>query len=145
MRVAVGADHAGYELKELLKGRLAAGGHEVADLGTFSTDSTDYPDWAAKVAASVAEKRAERGLLVCGTGTGMAIAANRRPGARAVSTSDLFAVELARRHNDANILALGARIVAPALAEALLEKFLSTPFEGGRHERRVRKLDGDAS
>jgi ribose 5-phosphate isomerase B len=144
MRVAVGADHAGFELKESLKSRLAEAGHEVDDLGTFGRDSTDYPDWAAKVAAAVAEHRAERGLLVCGTGVGMAMAANRRRGVRAVATSDLFTLKLARQHNDANVLALGARIVAPPLAADLLDLFLATPFEGGRHQPRVAKLDGAA-
>ena len=141
MRVAIGADHAGFELKELLKSRLVAGGHEVDDLGTFGTASTDYPDWAAKVAAAVATRSAERGLLVCGSGVGMAIAANRQRGVRAVPANDLFTVELARRHNDANVLALGARIVAAPLAEEILNRFLATPFDGGRHRPRVDKLD----
>ena len=144
MRVAVGADHAGFDLKELLKSRLATAGHEVADLGTHDTESTDYPDWAAKVAAAVADGRAERGLLVCGTGVGMAIAANRRRGVRAVATNDPFTAQLARRHNDANVLALGARIVAAPLAEELLRLFLETPFEGGRHQPRVSKLDSNS-
>jgi ribose 5-phosphate isomerase B len=141
MRLALGADHAGFELKEKLKSHLLAAGHEVDDLGTFGRESTDYPDWAAKVAAAVAEKRAERGLLVCGTGVGMAMAANRRRGVRAVATSDAFTVKLARGHNDANVLALGARIVASPLAEEILDLFLATPFEGGRHQPRVEKLD----
>lgn len=141
MRIAVGADHAGFELKERLARHLAAAGHEVADLGTFGTDSTDYPDWATKVARAVAAGAAERGLLVCGSGIGMAIAANRHRGVRAVATSDLYSAELSRRHNDANVLALGARIVAGPLAEALVELFLATPFEGGRHAGRVGKLD----
>ena len=144
MRVAVGADHAGFDLKELLKSRLATAGHEVADLGTHGTESTDYPDWAAKVADAIADGRAERGLLVCGTGVGMAIAANRHRGVRAVATNDPFTAQLARRHNDANVLALGARIVAAPLAEELLRLFLETPFEGGRHQPRVAKLDSNS-
>jgi ribose 5-phosphate isomerase B len=141
MHLALGADHAGFELKETLKSHLVAAGHEVDDLGTFDRESTDYPDWASKVAAAVAERRAERGLLVCGTGVGMAMAANRRPGVRAVATNDSFTVKLARGHNDANVLALGARLVAPALAVELLDLFLATPFEGGRHQPRVGKMD----
>lgn len=141
MRVAIGADHAGFELKESLKRRLVASGHEVDDLGTHDAASTDYPDWAAKVARAVAARDAERGLLVCGSGVGMAIAANRHRGVRAVATGDLYTVQLARRHNDANVLALGARIVALPLAEELLDLFLATPFEGGRHQPRVAKLD----
>jgi ribose 5-phosphate isomerase B len=141
MRVAVGADHAGFELKERLKERLADRGYEVLDCGTGSLESTDYPDWGAAVARKVHEGEAQRGLLVCGTGIGMAIAANRHRGVRAAACADLFSAKLARAHNDANILALGARIVAPALAEAILDLFLETPFEGGRHQRRVTKLD----
>ncbi len=146
MRIALGADHAGFDLKEELKGRLAAAGHEVTDLGTADRASTDYPDWAMRVAGAVAAGRAERGLLVCGTGVGMAIAANRHRGVRAVATSDLATAELARGHNDVNVLALGARLVAPALALRLVQIFLETPFEGGRHVDRVAKLDstGDA-
>lgn len=141
MRIAVGADHAGLELKRHLVGVLIAAGHDVDDLGTSNSESTDYPDWAARVAESVASRTAERGLLVCGTGVGMAIAANRRRGVRAANCNDLFTARLARAHNDANVLTLGARIVAPALAEAVLEVFLATLFEGGRHQRRVDLLD----
>jgi ribose 5-phosphate isomerase B len=141
MRIALGADHAGFDLKQHLSAVLRELGHEVEDLGTFDRQSTDYPDWAARVAARVADGAADRGLLVCGTGIGMAIAANRRHGVRAAPCNDLFTIQLARAHNDANVLALGARIVAPALAEAILARFLETPFEGGRHSRRVDKLD----
>jgi ribose 5-phosphate isomerase B len=141
VRIAVGADHAGFALKERLRSRLVELGHEVADLGTHSEESTDYPDWAARVAAALVGGAAERGLLVCGTGVGMAIAANRRRGVRAVAASDLYTVRLAREHNDVNLLALGARIVAPALAESILDVFLDTSFARGRHERRVAKLD----
>jgi ribose 5-phosphate isomerase B len=141
MRFAIGADHAGFELKQALGRVLTDAGHEVDDLGTFDTESTDYPDWAAKVAIAVASGAAERGLLVCGTGVGMAMAANRHKGVRAVAANDLFSIGLAREHNDANVLTLGARIVALPLAEALLARFLETPFAGGRHARRVAKLD----
>jgi len=142
MRIALGADHAGFELKQHLKERLAERGLEVFDCGTHGTASTDYPDWAAAVAARVAAGAADRGLLVCGSGVGMAIGANRFRRVRAVAASDLYTARLARAHNDANVLALGARIVAPALAEAILDVFLTTPFDGGRHVRRVEKLDG---
>jgi len=143
MRIAVGADHAGYELKARLAARLEAGGHRVIDCGTESTQSVDYPDFASAVAARVAGGEAERGLLVCGSGVGMAIGANRHRGVRAVAANDLYTARLARQHNDANVLALGARIVAPALAEEILDLFLATSFEGGRHVRRVEKLDGE--
>lgn len=142
MRIAVGADHAGFELKQRLAARLAAAGHAVHDLGTMSEESVDYPDYAAAVAAEVAAGRAERGLLVCGSGVGMAIGANRVRGVRAVAANDLETARLARAHNDANVLALGARLVAPALAEEILDTFLAAPFDGGRHQRRVGKLDG---
>ncbi|MFN7942482.1 MAG: ribose 5-phosphate isomerase B [Thermoanaerobaculia bacterium] len=142
MRVALGADHAGFELKQRLARVLTEAGHEVVDLGTDSAASVDYPDFAAAVAHAVAGGRAERGVLVCGTGVGMAIGANRVPGVRAVAADGLYVARLARAHNDANVLALGARVVAPEHAEAILAAFFSTPFEGGRHQRRVAKLDG---
>jgi ribose 5-phosphate isomerase B len=145
MRIAVGADHAGFELKERLRERLAAAGHEVEDCGTDSRASTDYPDYASRVAEAVAGGSAERGLLVCGSGVGMAIGANRHRGVRAVNCIEPYTVRLARAHNDANVLALGARVVAPQLAEEILDVFLTAPFEGGRHELRVAKLDGSGS
>jgi ribose 5-phosphate isomerase B len=143
MRIAIGADHAGFNLKDHLRARLAEAGHELVDCGTHSADSVDYPDYAALVARAVAGGSAERGILVCGSGIGMAIAANRFAGVRAAACVDLYSAELSRRHNDANVLALGSRIVAAPLAEAIAERFLATPFEGGRHARRVAKLDGD--
>jgi len=143
MRIAIAADHAGFPLKQELRERLAADGHEVSDFGTQNTESTDYPDYATLVAREVAAGRADRGVLVCSTGIGMAIAANKVAGVRAAPVTDLDTARLSREHNDANVLALGARIVAPPLAEAILAVFLDTPFEGGRHERRVAKLDGD--
>jgi len=141
MRIALGADHAGYDLKQHLVTVLRDGGHEVDDLGTASRESTDYPDWAARVAEAVATGRAERGVLVCGSGVGMAIVANRRRGVRAVAAVELMSARLARAHNDANVLALGARLTAAPHAEAILSEFLATPFEGGRHVRRVEKMD----
>ena len=143
MRIAFGADHAGFELKEKLKAHASSRGHEVLDLGTRSTDSVDYPDFGRAVGEAVAAGRADRGVAVCGTGIGIAIAANRVPGIRAGVPNDLFATRLMREHNDANIIAFGARLVAPPLAEAMLDLFLETPFAGGRHERRVKKLNGE--
>lgn len=143
MRIAIGADHAGYILKDHLRARLAAAGHELRDMGAHSGDSVDYPDFAADVARAVASGEADRGILVCGSGIGMAIAANRHRGVRAAACADLYSASLCRQHNDANVLALGSRIVAPPLAEAIVDVFLATPFEGGRHQRRVAKLDGD--
>lgn len=141
MRIAFGADHAGYELKEVLARRAAELGHEVLDLGTASTASVDYPDFGFAVGSAVASGQADRGVVVCGTGIGIAIAANRVRGARAGVATDLFSAQLMREHNDASILALGARITAVPLAMAILETFLITPFAGGRHQRRVDKLD----
>ena len=138
--IALGADHAGYELKEALKGWLINHGLHVLDLGTHSTESVDYPDYAALVGESVAEQKVERGLLVCGTGIGMAIAANKVPGVRAALCGDLYTARMSREHNDANVLAMGGRIVAEGLATEILELWLATPFEGGRHERRVAQI-----
>jgi len=140
MKVAIGSDHAGFGLKERLRQTLVGLGHEVTDVGTDSTTSTDYPLFAAKVARAVSDGAVERGVLVCGTGIGMAIAANRMPKVRAAACVDLFSVRLARGHNDANVLALGARVVGPEHAEALLQEFLATAFEGGRHQRRIDQL-----
>ena len=143
MRIAFGADHAGFELKEKLKAHASSRGHDVLDLGTHTADSVDYPDFGRAVGEAVAAGRADRGVAVCGTGIGIAIAANRVPGIRAGVPNDLFATRLMREHNDANIIAFGARLVAPPLAEAMLDLFLETPFAGGRHERRVKKLNGE--
>lgn len=140
MRIACGADHAGVGLKQHLVRHLEEAGHEVIDFGTNSEASCDYPDFAHAVAAAIEAGQADRGLLVCGTGIGMAITANRHAGVRAVVGSDLFSLSLARAHNDVNCLTLGARIVAPAYAEALLGSFLAEPFEGGRHARRIDKM-----
>jgi ribose 5-phosphate isomerase B len=142
MKIAVGADHAGFELKERLKAHLEKKGHQVLDLGTRSTDSVDYPLFGFAVGEAVASGRAERGVLACGTGIGIAMSANKVPGIRAGTPSDLFATHLMRQHNDANVIAFGARQVAGPLAEAMLDVFLETPFEGGgRHERRVKMVD----
>jgi ribose 5-phosphate isomerase B len=140
VRIAIGADHAGYHLKETIKSRLLDAGFAVEDLGTDQDRSVDYPDFAAVVADRVAGGACERGILVCGTGIGMAMAANKVHGVRAAPAGDLESARLSREHNDANILTLGARITPPPLALAIVRLFLETPFAGGRHQRRVDKI-----
>jgi len=142
MRIALGADHAGFELKERLKGVLEARGTPFTDLGTSSTLPVDYPDYARKVALPVSQGHAERGILICGSGQGMAMTANRYPGVRAAVPFDEATARLSREHNDANVLALGGRTLDPAMAERILVAWLETPFEGGRHSRRLEKIDG---
>jgi len=140
MKVALGADHAGFALKDALKRTLDALGVEHHDFGTSSGESVDYPDFARAVAEGVATGRFDRGILVCGTGVGMAIAANKVPGIRAAVVSDEETARLSREHNDANVLTLGARVMSPDRAHAIVGTFLGTPFEGGRHGRRVDKI-----
>jgi ribose 5-phosphate isomerase B len=138
--VAIAADHGGYELKRLLVPELGELGWRALDLGTHGTDPVDYPDLAAAVVAAVTRDEAARGVLICGTGIGMSIAANRHPAIRAALCHDGLAARLARQHNDANVLVLGGRIIGPEQAKECLRQFLATAFEGGRHARRVRKL-----
>lgn len=140
MKWIVGADHAGVELKRHLVDALRRLGDEVEDLGTHSGDSVDYPDYAVEVARRVAAGEG-RGLLVCGTGNGMAMAANKVAGVRAAVVTDPFTAEATRAHNDANVIAIGARVVAAGAAEEALRVFRDTRFEGGRHARRVTKVD----
>lgn len=140
MTIAVGADHAGLALKDQLVEALRSAGHEVIDEGTHSAESTDYPDYAAAVGRAVAGGAAERGILVCSTGVGMSIAANKIPGVRAALAVNPEEVQLTRRHNDANVLAIGARYMDEPAAAELVNLFLETPFEGGRHQRRVDKI-----
>jgi ribose 5-phosphate isomerase B len=140
VKVAIGADHAGFELKEALKRVLDERGVAYVDAGTSDATSVDYPDYAAEVAHAVAAGRAERGILICGSGVGMAIAANKVPGIRASVICDVEAAALAREHNDLNVLTLGGRRTSPADAARIVAAFLDTPFGGGRHERRVRKI-----
>jgi ribose 5-phosphate isomerase B len=140
MKIAIGADHAGYRLKE----HLIAHGlseHQVVDVGTHSEESTDYPIYAFKVARLVASGEADLGVLICGTGIGMSMAASRVPGARPALCTNQFMAQLARAHNNANILCLGGRVVGPGLALAILEAFLTSRFAGGRHQRRVRMVE----
>lgn len=141
-RIAIGSDHAGFKLKEELEAALIAKGHDVRDLGTHDEESTDYPDYAHPVARAVAGGDAELAVLVCGTGVGMSMAANRHPGVRAAVVSEPFSARMARAHNDANVLCIGARVVGSGLALEVVEAFLETSFEGGRHARRVEKVDG---
>ncbi|TXL76794.1 ribose 5-phosphate isomerase B [Vineibacter terrae] len=138
--IALASDHAGFDLKEHLKRELQAAGHVILDLGTSSTDSVDYPDFGTALAGAIRDGRAGRGVLVCGTGIGISIAANREPAVRAAVVHDVTSARLARQHNDANVIALGARLVGPEVAKDCLRAFLETPFEGGRHAARVAKL-----
>jgi len=140
MKLAIGADHAGFALKEKLRQRLAAEGHEVIDFGATSPESCDYPDFAQPVARDVAQGRSDRGILVCSTGIGMAMAANKIAGVRAAPAESEDEVRLTREHNDANVLTLGARYVDLDRALELIHVFLETEFAGGRHARRVAKI-----
>jgi ribose 5-phosphate isomerase B len=141
VRIAIGADHAGYGLKEDLKGYLKELGHEVEDLGTHSEEPVDYPPICAQVARAVREDRADRGIVLGGSGQGEQISANKVRGVRAALCNDLFTARLSREHNDANVLSMGARIVAPPLAREILGTWLQTGFEGGRHERRITLIE----
>ena len=140
MKVALGSDHAGYDLKEKVKGFLNGMGIEVLDVGTLSTDSVDYPDFAQKVAVQVRDGKADRGILTCGTGVGVCIAANKVRGIRAALASDPEIVRLSRQHNDANILCLAGRFTETTKAQELVKIWLDTEFEGGRHQRRLEKI-----
>lgn len=140
MRIALGADHAGVALKDQVKQRLDELGIGYTDFGTTSTDSVDYPDFAVRVAHEVASGAYDRGILVCGTGIGMAIAANKVAGIRAAPVVDESSARLSRAHNDVNVLALGARVTSPEVADRIITLFLETPFDGGRHQRRLDKI-----
>jgi ribose 5-phosphate isomerase B len=140
MRVAIGADHAGYPLKQHLTGTLKRLGHDVEDFGTDSEESVDYPAICAAVGRAVVAGDADRGIVLGGSGQGEQMAANKVRGVRAALCNDLFTARLSREHNDANVLSMGGRIVAPGLADEILELWLSTPFEGGRHQRRVEQI-----
>ncbi|OPY02915.1 MAG: putative sugar phosphate isomerase YwlF [Syntrophorhabdus sp. PtaB.Bin047] len=141
MKIAVGSDHAGFELKEYIKEILPAGEYQVTDVGTHSPESVDYPDFGFDVARRVAAGEADRGILVCGTGIGMSIAANKVKGIRAALVNDLYTAAQSRRHNDANVLVLAGRIIGKGLAEEIVKTWLSTEFEGGRHLGRLRKIE----
>lgn len=141
MKIAVGSDHAGLHAKKKIIEVIEELGHEVDDVGTHTEASCDYPDFATAVAERVSQKDADLGVLCCGTGIGMAMTANRVPGVRAAVCHNNFTTELARRHNDANVLCMGGRVLDEATFAALVRLFLRTPFEGGRHNRRVKKIN----
>jgi ribose 5-phosphate isomerase B len=140
MRVSMGSDHAGYRLKEELKAFLREEGHEVLDFGTDSEETVDYPDFCAAAARAVIDGRADRGIVLGGSGQGEQLAANKVRGTRAALCNDLHLAELSRRHNDANVLAMGGRIVATELAKEIVKLWLDTPFEGGRHVKRLEQV-----
>ncbi len=144
-KIVVASDHAGFPLKEKVKAHLQARGLEVEDLGTHSLDSVDYPDFAHRLAEEIVSGRFARGVLVCGTGIGVSIAANRHPGVRAALAWNEETARLSRQHNDANVLALGNRTLDHELALRVLDAWLDTPFEGGRHARRVTRIEVDPS
>lgn len=141
MRIAIGADHGGYELKELIKKMIIEElGYEVVDFGVDSPTSVDYPDFAIPVAEKVADGEFDRGILICGTGIGMSIAANKVRGIRAALVHDLYSAKATREHNDSNVLTMGGRIIGPEVAREIVRIWLTTPFTGGRHTRRLEKI-----
>ncbi len=140
MKIAIGTDHAGYDFKEAMQAYLKSKGHDVQDLGTYDKESVDYPDYAERVGKVVVEGQAPFGILVCGAGIGMSIAANKIHGVRAGLCHDLYTARMARSHNDANIIVLPARLIALTIAYEMVDLFLATPFEGGRHAGRVEKI-----
>jgi ribose 5-phosphate isomerase B len=141
MRIAIGADHAGYTAKGEVMGWLRDWGHEVDDVGTHGPEPVDYPAYAARVATRVAARRDDLGILVCGSGIGVCIAANKVPGIRAAYATDTYSAKMARAHNDANVLCLGARVTGPELMKELVSAFLASSFEGGRHQRRIEQIE----
>ena len=140
MKLVIGSDHGGIHLKEVLKQHLAERGIEVTDAGTYTEESCDYPDIAVKVCREITDGKAERGILVCGTGIGMSMAANKVKGIRAALCGDVFSATMSREHNNANVICLGERVLGPGLALSILDAWLDTEFAGGRHERRVNKI-----
>ena len=140
MKIVVGSDHGGIHLKEVLKQHLTERGIEVDDAGTYTEESCDYPDIAVKVCREITEGKADRGVLVCGTGIGMSMAANKVDGIRAALCGDVFSATMSREHNDANVICLGERVLGPGLAVCILDAWLDTKFAGGRHARRVNKI-----
>ena len=140
MRIAIASDHRGYHLKEKLTSILRTKGHDVVDEGTSATEAVDYPDFAALVARKVSNQSVERGILICGSGIGMAVTANKFPGVRAAPCTDEVTAEISRRHNDLNVLCLSADMLSPRSVERMVKIWLETEFEGGRHSRRVEKI-----
>ena len=140
MKIAIGADHGGFSLKELIIPHLKEKGHDVIDLGTNSGDSVDYPEFGEKVAMAVINGEADRGIVICGTGIGISISANKVPGIRAALVSETFSARMSIEHNNANVLALGARVTGPDLALEIVDVWINSTFLGDRHERRVNKI-----
>jgi ribose 5-phosphate isomerase B len=141
MKVIIGSDHAGYPMKEKVKANLQKQGITVEDVGTHSEESVDYTDFGKKVACKVSDGTFDRGILICGTGLGMSMVANRFRGVRAALANDLFSAIMSRRHNDSNILVMGGRLIGDTLAMQVVDTWLETRFEGGRHQRRIEKMD----
>lgn len=141
MKIAIGADHGGFEMKDALIKTLENAGHEVVDYGTNSSDSVDFPDFSQKVTKAIQEKTAELGILVCGTGIGMSIAANKEKGIRAALVGDVFSAKATREHNNSNVLCLGARVTGIGLAEMIVETWVNAEYEGGRHQKRLDKIN----
>lgn len=141
MKIALGSDHAGYEVKERIAGALGDAGHEILNAGTNSEESVDYPDYAHKVAAAVAGGEVDMGVLICGTGIGMCMAANRHRGVRAAVVHDEFTAEMSRRHNNANVLCMGARVLTVEKAVKLALEWTQYPYDGDRHQRRIEKIE----
>ena len=141
MKIAIGCDHAGYELKEKVKAKMAAAGNEMIDVGTDSTESVDYPKYGHAVGRAVASGEAERGIAICGSGIGISIACNKVPGVRAALCTSTEMAEMCRRHNNANVICMGARMISEELAFAMIDTWMTTEFEGGKHERRINELD----
>ena len=139
--IIIGSDHAAYQMKETIKSYLESEGFKVEDAGALGTDSVDYPDFGIKVASSVSSGKHKRGILMCGTGIGMSMVANRFPGVRAALCSDIFSAVMSRQHNDANILVLGGRVIGDVLAQEIVKAWLKTEFDGGRHKNRLEKFD----
>ncbi len=140
MRLALASDHGGFQLKEAVKEWLREWGHEVVDMGAPSEESVDYPDYISRAAAAVSRGEVERAVVLCGTGIGASIVANKYPGVRATLCHDIYTARMSRLHNDSNVLAMGGRVLGLDLAREMLKVWLETPFEGGRHERRLKKL-----
>ncbi len=140
MKIAIGSDHGGYEMKEIIIDYLKDKGHDICDFGTKVCESVDYPVYGKRVAEAVAAGQHDLGILICGTGVGISIAANKVAGIRAVVCSEPYSAKLSRQHNNANILALGARVIAPDLAKMIIDEFLAAEFEGGRHQKRIDML-----
>lgn len=141
MKIAVGCDHAGYELKEKVIAKLEAAGHQVVNCGTNSAESVDYPQFGHAVGRTVASGEAERGVAICGSGIGISIACNKVPGIRAALCTSNEMAEMCRRHNNANVICMGARMISEELAFSMIDTWLATEFEGGKHERRINQLD----